>query len=473
MRVETFLTQREVCFLQRGILVRTTKYLLTTASFSLVANYAWAFRPDGDGHLGITSDALSRLGFSEAAINEVNDSNRNTDVFAFHVEEAHFDNESLDTGSARLIDLKEQIIQALLSSPPDGRLARELLGGALHTLQDFYAHSNWVELGMATPEASLGRELLTPLLAEIATCPASPNVLDPSLVETTTGYYLLPNPCDAPPGRCLHGVQFFCAGINKDAPGRAGYPEAYDLAVLATEDYVRQIFDDPRMAGNVAAIAAFTGEAASSELILSIQSGIEPNDPRTFKVPVDSTVSRLEIVADLLGAPFTLVRRPSGAAISAGDRDVTVVAGLNSYRAVIDDPEDGFWRVELAGSGRFKLSATALSPLALDRFDFVDVGGTPGHEGFIALLTVPPKHSNALALARVAGSPAAAAFALIDSKGKMIDTVSLAFDPRAGTGEQVGTVFVPNKDFRFRLSGVDAAGRSFQRVTETLFVPGK
>src|SRR5687768_10552457 len=148
-----------VCFLQNQLLVLAVESFLGLSML--------AFTPNEAGHLGITSDALEPMGFSESAIFEIRDSNREVDIFEFHVEEAHFDNESLDAGSSRLIDLKEEIIQLLLQSPPDGEEAQETLGRALHAVQDFYAHSNWVELGMTAVETRLGREMLTPLSMSI------------------------------------------------------------------------------------------------------------------------------------------------------------------------------------------------------------------------------------------------------------------------------------------------------------------
>jgi von Willebrand factor A domain-containing protein 7 len=236
--------------------MRPMQSLLIVASLTAVSPAA-AFEPNDGGHLGITAEALAPMGFSEEAINEVADSNRNVDVLEFHVEEAHFDNESLDAASARLIELKAQAIELLSQTPPDGEEARDRLGAALHTLQDFYSHSNWIELGMSAVEASLGRELLTPLAAGATTCPSSAEVLDPALADTTTGYFLLPNPCEVPAGKCLHGFQIFCDGINKDAPDRTGYPEAYAMAVAATQDYVAQILDDPLISGNASALDAF------------------------------------------------------------------------------------------------------------------------------------------------------------------------------------------------------------------------
>ncbi|MDX1984394.1 MAG: HET-C-related protein [Bryobacteraceae bacterium] len=59
--------------------------------------------------------------------------------------EDHFDDEQFLTGGARLRALKMQI--ELMVNEGKYVQARKLLGAATHTLQDFYSHSNWVELG--------------------------------------------------------------------------------------------------------------------------------------------------------------------------------------------------------------------------------------------------------------------------------------------------------------------------------------
>ena len=79
----------------------------------------------------------------------------------------HFDRETFPEGSQWLIDLKARI-NTNLSQVTNGNdpqqqhavEARRLLGTALHTIQDFYAHTNWVELGFRKEEIDkrLGRE---------------------------------------------------------------------------------------------------------------------------------------------------------------------------------------------------------------------------------------------------------------------------------------------------------------------------
>ena len=69
---------------------------------------------------------------------------------------AHFDNEEIDDSHQRLLEERLKVITALNSEDMSG--ARDLSGQLLHTLQDFYSHTNWVEMnsdlykGLGTPQ---------------------------------------------------------------------------------------------------------------------------------------------------------------------------------------------------------------------------------------------------------------------------------------------------------------------------------
>jgi von Willebrand factor A domain-containing protein 7 len=230
--------------------------------------------------------------FSDKAISEVKIANSDSDNLSgegtllgdFWNEEVHFDNEGLDLCSGRLILLRDKIISALTvdEGAPDGGIARKFLGQAHHTLQDFYAHSNWVELEKSGyrkgPNQDLGVRNL-PKPENFDFCPEDPDTLNPDINATTTGYFNLPSPwlipipgivigsglalsfaCfDYPSGKCRHGVDGFCDGINKDRPETIGHGRAQALARQSSTNYIRLILDDPRIADNVEAVEAFMG----------------------------------------------------------------------------------------------------------------------------------------------------------------------------------------------------------------------
>lgn len=83
-------------------------------------------------------------------------SDANAKVDEIQTESAlHCDGENFDGVQVRLQKLHDTVVnQLVLGLPAEARIS---LGSALHTVQDCYAHSNWVELGNTAPIPSLGR----------------------------------------------------------------------------------------------------------------------------------------------------------------------------------------------------------------------------------------------------------------------------------------------------------------------------
>ncbi|WP_341532278.1 VWD domain-containing protein (plasmid) [Nostoc sp. UHCC 0302] len=257
-----------------------------------------AFKASEKGHLSITRDALNtinvgELRFCDQAIRQIIDDNRNTDILPevkdpesvseylttrdskffsedFFKPENHFDNEQFEASSQRLIDLKEEIIRYLTpnpnvspydpSLPSRGGMARARLGSALHTVQDFYAHTNWVELGFTEIDKRLGRQVITDPNRFSTLRPApedDPGKLLPKFIGTrditklTSGYFIgigLRISCQAPSYKVRHG-SINCRGLNKDEPdkdgfAKDGYKKARNLAVEASKDYINQIIEN-------------------------------------------------------------------------------------------------------------------------------------------------------------------------------------------------------------------------------------
>lgn len=212
----------------------------------------------GRSHQSITRDAFAALvreffggsrptGPMRRARDRIVDANAAVDGDQFH-SALHFDGESFPEGQARLLALRGQVVERLAAGDAAG--ARDALGGALHTLQDYYAHSNWVELGNRAPNPDLGRpgRPLPRLPATTATCDGSTLLTG----ELTSGYYGGQDRTP-PPGKCRHGGPFDrspgSGGINKDTPIRALSPHAAlhaaaaELAEEATRQFLRDIRD--------------------------------------------------------------------------------------------------------------------------------------------------------------------------------------------------------------------------------------
>ena len=67
---------------------------------------------------------------------------------------AHFDAERLSGSNDRVINFTSRIYTAISKS--DYKTARKLTGQILHTIQDFYSHSNWVEMGKSEINSAIG-----------------------------------------------------------------------------------------------------------------------------------------------------------------------------------------------------------------------------------------------------------------------------------------------------------------------------
>lgn len=210
----------------------------------------------GRSHQSITGDAFAALAgelFGSARLSRsmrrardrIAAANAAVDQDQFH-SALHFDGESFPEGQARLIALRGQVLVRLAAG--DAAAARDALGGALHTVQDYYAHSNWVELGRSGPNPDLGRpgRELPRLPSTTATCSGGALVTG----EVTSGYFGGQDRV-LPAGKCRHGGPLDrspgSGGINKDtplvalSPHAAQHGAAAELAEQATRQFIRDI----------------------------------------------------------------------------------------------------------------------------------------------------------------------------------------------------------------------------------------
>ncbi|XP_061535718.1 von Willebrand factor A domain-containing protein 7-like [Phycodurus eques] len=186
-------------------------------------------------------------------------SNANVDLASALSDEHHFDGEMFQKGR----DLITKGVSAVKASVKlENFIAgRWTLGRICHTLQDFYSHSNWVELGNIAPYNALIKpdktieNLAGPNISTCRNCTGDncddnllPDVLQQGLL--TSGYFNLIS-SEKPDGKCSHGGSFDqtskrdpVGGINKDKIGSSHgslHREAADLAENATVELLEDI----------------------------------------------------------------------------------------------------------------------------------------------------------------------------------------------------------------------------------------
>lgn len=143
-------------------------------------NQEFSTTPGEPNHEAITAAALSFL--RPEVLTALQASNVATDVEFVLVNAAHFDDCNF-SGSSEFIRISEAKAVAALAPhqlPVGGdALAIRAFGRALHAVQDFYAHTNWVELG--------GDELVDSALSAF-------RVLRPYATVQSTGFVVVQGP---------------------------------------------------------------------------------------------------------------------------------------------------------------------------------------------------------------------------------------------------------------------------------------
>ncbi|XP_073405064.1 von Willebrand factor A domain-containing protein 7 isoform X1 [Dendrobates tinctorius] len=173
----------------------------------------------------------------------------------------HFDSERVRQGNSLLLRAREDLLRNMRAKEYEG--AREILGQILHSLQDFYSHTNWVELGNTDVHPTLamsGKDIAS--IAEVSdhTCTDCNDVSCQNNIVAaiqkrhllTSGYYGV-SPVK-PRGKCSHGGPFDDSrersargGINKDtatamfSPHHFLHEKAAELALKATIKFLSEL----------------------------------------------------------------------------------------------------------------------------------------------------------------------------------------------------------------------------------------
>ena len=196
---------------------------------------------------------------------------------------------------------------------------------------------------------------------------------------------------------------------------------------------------------------------------------------RGFEVPVESGVRTLTIFAGAQRKDRAVLVRPGGAIVAAGDAGVKLQTFSHMTIATIQQPTPGNWRVEIDGAGLFSVSAhvkpsAEASAPAMDDFDFVEMGGRPGHEGWFPIERELFKGQTIACQLEVSGAASAVQLALVSGDNQPIATVAMDSEP-GDTEHYLGRCLIPKAPFRVVVTGRDSLGKAFRRTTSPLYTP--
>ncbi len=196
---------------------QVTRKILPLVCLFLTLSPGSANAFDGPAHCAASEQTLAASGFVPHALRVVYRANRGVDENEFWTPHAHFDNEEFSAGSARLRQLRETIVKATLEQ--NYLLAQQEIGRALHAIQDFFAHSNFVD--------RVGHDLTAFIDLNTLADPPKGARCDNKQASSeglTSGYF----PDDAvPDGKCSHGA------LNKDSPERLDLHRAATVQAVA------------------------------------------------------------------------------------------------------------------------------------------------------------------------------------------------------------------------------------------------
>uniref|UniRef100_A0A3Q3IBB1 Uncharacterized protein n=1 Tax=Monopterus albus TaxID=43700 RepID=A0A3Q3IBB1_MONAL len=188
----------------------------------------------------------------------------------------HFNSEAFLEGRSLIIS-GMVVIKANIRNE-NFQAARETLGRVLHTLQDFYSHSNWVELGYKEPFINLIRPdlPLENLAVNTATCSdcasgTCPNPILPNILKQkklTSGYMGIfsankPRKCSHGGASDLTSTAIPRGGISKDER-RSDNVALHNAAVNAATAASLQLLEDIRLAAGNNDFLRMMGIARSS-----------------------------------------------------------------------------------------------------------------------------------------------------------------------------------------------------------------
>uniref|UniRef100_A0AAV2JA24 von Willebrand factor A domain-containing protein 7-like n=1 Tax=Knipowitschia caucasica TaxID=637954 RepID=A0AAV2JA24_KNICA len=296
----------------------------------------------------------------------------------------HFHNEMFNAGR----DIIAAGLTAVKANNKKGNVetAKQQLGKITHTLQDFYSNSNWIELGMTSPNAELlngNGNVGTVAALSQATCrncigQCTNNILNNIIKDKilTSGYYTVAPDTSKPAGKCSNGSPMDASrtvsptgGINKDTPVSSHghlHEEAANMAISATV----QLLQDIRAASGDENFLRMIGATSGKPLVFAIDTTASmTQDIKAVQVMTDTIISNSK--AGLQAEPSVYVL------VTFHDPDPATIFKTTDSKAFTDKLAQ---LVASGGGDRDENSLTGLevaltgAPPGSDIFMFTDAG---------------------------------------------------------------------------------------------------
>ncbi|KAM3601821.1 uncharacterized protein V6R79_019411 [Siganus canaliculatus] len=236
----------------------------------------------------------------------------------------HFDDEMFLQGK-NIITEGISVVKAS-NKQENYEVSREIFGQISHPLQDFYSHSNWVELRNSLPNTNLIRSgsignIADPSRATCRDCDENDctnNILEDIIEENvlTSGYFgIVPIVSTKPEGKCSHGGAVDQTsnitprgGINKDSLSSSHgflHTAAANMAVAATSE----LLEDIRAAAGDRPFLQMMGisKGSSKALCFVIDTTQSMNDDIEAVRTVTSSIINSEVGTDNEPSVYILV----------------------------------------------------------------------------------------------------------------------------------------------------------------------
>jgi hypothetical protein len=226
------------------------QYLKTILFLLVISHSIQEVRTYDTGHhADLTRNGLDVLGYGENAQDVAVVMNWLVDYYSYTLEtesivemnSMHHDNlQDLQMCSNYLTTLVHNTRGAIIAAANDSDVLTYLsiVGATLHAYQDFYTHSNWVELH----QSQCGCHRDDTWFSTLFDVNGNVTELIPTLASLST--YSWGEECDPYQRDCLPGLKAhgdYCSGVNKDSYMRPMFEASYAFAFAGTVEWIYNI----------------------------------------------------------------------------------------------------------------------------------------------------------------------------------------------------------------------------------------